>query len=57
MNSLEMSVSNMDFVHALFSESRYPPPPTFGLQSEEKHTVLLLLALLNAVDECRAHCN
>lgn len=27
MNSLEMSVSNMDFVHALFSESRYPPPP------------------------------
>lgn len=27
MNSLEMSVSNMDFVHALFSESRYPPHP------------------------------
>lgn len=42
MNSLEMSVSNMDFVHALFSESRYPP---FGLQLEQR-SVLLLLALL-----------
>lgn len=43
MNLLEMSVSNMDFVHALLSESRYPH---FGLQSVEKHSVLLLLALL-----------
>lgn len=35
-------MSNMDFVHALFSESRYPP---FGLQLEQ-HSVLLLMALL-----------
>lgn len=52
MNSLEVSVSNMDFAHTLFSESRYP---LFGLQLEQ-HTLLLLLALLNVVDGCRAHC-
>lgn len=48
MNSLEMSVSNMDFVHALFSEIRYPhpPPPLWFAVREEKHAVLLLLALL-----------
>jgi len=44
MNSLEMSVSNMDFVHALFLQADPPPPPC--LRSEEKqHAVLLLLAL------------
>lgn len=41
MNSLEMSVFNMDFVHALFLKADTP----FGLQLEQ-HTVLLLLALL-----------
>lgn len=38
MNSLEMSVSNMDFVHALFSESRYPPPHLWFAVRGEAHS-------------------
>lgn len=46
MNSLEMLVSNMDLLSMyFFSESR-TPTHTVGLQSEEKHPVLLILALL-----------
>lgn len=47
MNSLEMLVSNMDLLSMyFFSESRTPHTHTVGLQSEEKHPVLLILALL-----------
>lgn len=52
MNSLEMSVSNMDFVHALFSESRYPPL-RFAVGVAR---CAFAFGTADAVVGCRAHC-
>lgn len=51
MNSLEMSVSNMDFVHALFLKA--DTPLWFAVGAAR---CAFAFGTAEAVDGCRAHC-